>query len=191
MDQMAQPIPSYARIIPVPGPVNHKRFSLYLRQIHKFPEPAIITVVAIVSHDKQRMGRDRDRAEIVSRPYCSWDDVGIRMGPVFVFHGFVVQEYLFIPDFKNISFNANNPFDEILFWIFGELEYDHILPFRIRDRNYCFIQKRYLYAVDEFVHEDVVSYQKGWLHGTRGNLKCLHDKGPDKQGQNDGNQDGL
>ena len=37
----------------------------------------------------------------------------------------------------------------------------------------------------------MISDQKGWLHGTRGNLKCLYDKGADKEGKDNGDEDRL
>ena len=33
--------------------------------------------------------------------------------------------------------------------------------------------------------------QKGRLHGTRGDFKCLYDKGTDKKGKDDGDEDRL
>jgi len=37
----------------------------------------------------------------------------------------------------------------------------------------------------------MISDQKGWLHGTRRDLKGLYDKGADKKGKNKGDQDRL
>jgi len=33
--------------------------------------------------------------------------------------------------------------------------------------------------------------QKGWLHGTRGDFESLHDKGADKEGEDNSDEDCL
>jgi len=86
---------------------------------------------------------------------------------------------------------SNDPLNEVLTRIHRVDKNNNIIPVGMLNGNDRLADKRELDAVDEFVDQDVITYQQGWFHGTRGYLESLHHKRSDKQGKEDGNDCGL
>ncbi len=109
---------------------------------------------------------------------------GVNKGPSINIDLFVHYLYL-------ISWKADNPFDKVLASIHWKDENHHIPPFGTVYWYPGHTGKGVFDPVDEFIYKDVVSYQKGFYHGARGDLKGLDHKCPYKKGQNKGNYNCL
>ena len=113
------------------------------------------------------------------------------MGAIGVLHGLVINVDLFVADLDCITCYRNDPFYEIFFGIFREFEYHDIPSLGVLDRDKGDVRERNLYSVYKLIYQDMIPDQKGRLHGTRGDLEGLYDKGADKKGEDDGDEDRL
>jgi hypothetical protein len=113
------------------------------------------------------------------------------MGAKGILHGLVINVDLFIADLDCIACYGNDPLYEIFLWVFREFEYHDIPPLGVLDGDKSDVQERNLYTVYELIYQDMIPDQKGRLHGTRGDLEGLYDKGADKEGKDDGDEDRL
>jgi hypothetical protein len=102
-----------------------------------------------------------------------------------------IQKNLLVPDFNRIAPYANDPLDEILGSVLRIDEDNDITPLWFTDGDQIFSDKRDFDAINKFVHQNMITNQKGWLHGTGRNFKGLNNKGPDKKGDQNGNDDRL
>ena len=106
-------------------------------------------------------------------------DIGLIEGlPVYVNH---LVLYL-----DRVSGKAYTPLHEILFRLQGIVEDDHVLSVGPVKIQYLDVSIGDLYAVRELRHEEKIPGQKGILHGSRGDLISLNEKGPDDQDHDDG-----
>ena len=95
------------------------------------------------------------------------------------------------PNLYLISGQPDDPFDEVPTLIVGVLEHDDVLPAWGPGANDPGIQHRNANAINEFVHQDMIPNLQGGHHGARGDFERLHHEGSNKQGQDDGNGQGL
>jgi hypothetical protein len=112
----------------IPRPVNHKCFAFDLIDVEKSPEPAVLTVLAVIAHHEQMFRGNDNGSEIVA-----WDESIIlwRFGVpnVFFFIKLVVYINFLSPDLKNISGYPDHTFDEITAFIFWVFENDDLTSF--------------------------------------------------------------
>ena len=113
------------------------------------------------------------------------------MGAIGVLHGLVINVDLFVADLDFIASYGNDPLYKIFLGVFREFEYHDIPPLGVLDRDKGDVQKWNFYTVYKLIHQDMIPDQKGRLHGTRGDLEGLYDKGADKEGEDDGDEDRL
>ena len=66
--KLTQTVPSDAKFLFIPRPVDDKCFAIDCLQVDKSPEAAVKAFIPIVSHHKEFMFRHFDRSEIVARP---------------------------------------------------------------------------------------------------------------------------
>jgi len=148
-------------------------------------------MIAVVSHDKEGIGRNGDRTEVVARSSPAPDRVRIQMGAIGILHGLVINVNLFVADLDFITCYSDDPFYKILLGVFRKFEYHDIPSLGVLDRDKCDVQEWNLYTVYKLIYQDMIPDQKGRLHGTRGDFKCLYNKGADKKGKDDGDEDRL
>ncbi len=113
------------------------------------------------------------------------------MSAIGVLHGLVVNVNFFVADLDFIARHGNDPFYKIFLGVFRKFEYHDIPLSGVLDRDKGEVQKWNLHPVNKFIYQDMIPNQKGRLHGTRGNFKRLYDKGADKKGKDDGDEDRL
>ncbi len=90
------------------GPVDEERLSDDAVSIHEPPEPAVVAVVAIVTHDKKLSLGNGGGAEVVPRINTVGDGVYF----VRLLHQGAVQKQDFVSDFDLIAGYADHPFHE-------------------------------------------------------------------------------
>jgi hypothetical protein len=161
------------KALPVgPRPVYNEGLSDHRSERHESPVSAIIAVVPVVSHDKEMAFGHDNRAEM---------GVGLVRRRV---HTMFVIEFLAVYiDGPSYHFNAvtresDDPFDEILAWIHRIDENDNIIPFGFFNGNQRLSDERDFDSIDKFVHQYMVSHQKGRFHGSGGDLERLYNKSP-------------
>jgi len=191
MEHFPYPVPSYVVCITVPRPVNQYRLAQHGFQIDKPPKSAVIALIAIISHDKKRMGGNNDRSEIIPGLYACGEIIGIRVNPMIMVQQLMVDINFFIADLNDISGNADDPLDKILAGIFGKFKHHNIPAFRVCDVYEGGLQKWNLNPVYKFIDQDMVSDLERLFHGSRWNFKRLNDKGAYEQRQDNGDEDGF
>src|SRR5512143_2160636 len=101
-DQAAQALPAYPAVAAVPGPVNKERFAAHLAHRDITPEPAVVTSVAVVTHDED-MPFGNDLRTIIIAVYRAAQlrivafEVSVR-----IVDRFAVDKDLFIADLDGI-----------------------------------------------------------------------------------------
>ena len=120
--------------LPAPRPVNTERLPANLFLAHESPKPAVQTLVAIVAHHEIGAIGHRHRPEIVARIDRAVDDPRIDpLGEGFVVEHDPVHEHGFIAKLDGIAGSPHDPFDEILFLVFGKPEHDDVSPLRLAE----------------------------------------------------------
>jgi hypothetical protein len=113
----------------IPRPVNHKCLTFDLVNVEKSPEPAVLTVLAVIAHHEQVLWGNDNGPEIVA-----WGESIILwhsgVPDVLFFIKLVVDIDFLSPDLKNISGYPNHTFDEITAFIFWVFENDDLTSFR-------------------------------------------------------------
>jgi len=119
------------------------------------------------------------------------ENIGIRINCVFLTLCLLIDINHFINDLYLVTRSTDDPFDKILGFILRIFEDDNILRDRISERKKFGVSKWHADAIQEFIDQYMVAHIQRLFHRTRGDLKGLNDKRPDKQGQNNRNDDGL
>jgi len=197
MDQVADPVPPDRKQIPempvktvcIPGPVEHEGLALYRLQVHKSPVTAVSAVIPIITHHEQRIFRHNYWPEIIPRRRGVY--IRIKMDTIGILQGLAVDNYLFVDNFNPVAFYTDNPFDIIKFRVSGVLEDNNIISDRLLDWNKNAAGKGIPDAIDEFVYQDMIADQKARNHGAGWYFEGLNHKCPDKEGKQQGNDNGL
>ena len=95
-------------------------------------------MVAIVAHHEIGAIRHCHRPEIVARIDRAVDDP--RIDPLsewFVIEHDPVHQHGFIAKLDGIAWSPHNPFDEILFLVFGKPEHDDVSPLGLAEFDEC------------------------------------------------------
>ncbi len=103
----------------------------------------------------------------------------------------VIYIDLFVDDFNFIAGNADYPFDVILRAIKRIPEHNYIIALRSFYVDQFRPGKWVLDAVNKLIYQNVIANQQGVFHGTGRDFKGLHYKSPNKEGQDQGNCNGL
>jgi len=191
MHKVGNSVPPDREIFLIPGPVENKGLSFYGLQVHKFPEPAVITVVAVIAHNKKRIFRDRYRAKVITALHICRKNFAVPENGIFFILRFAIDVDLFVFDFDGVTLHADYPFDIVLVGIYRVFEDNNISSCRLLIGDPGIAADGVFYTVYEFVDENVVSDEQGVLHGAGGYFKGLDYKGPDKKRKQQRNENGF
>jgi len=108
-----------------------------------------------------------------------------------VVDGLAVDEELLVPDLHRVAPHRDDPLDEVLRFVLGVDEDGDVAAPGLADGDDRVAQVGELDPVAELVHQDVIADLEGRLHGARGDLEGLDDKGADEGGDQDGDDDRL
>jgi len=174
-----------------PGPVNHEGLPFNGRLGNEAPEPAVIAVIPIVAHDQVPAFGDCDRPVIVLGAGINSVCRTFGVHAVIIRVGSIVDEELFI---NYLHLVARNPYDALnkIFARIHRIDKDYDIT--TVGRGYGdngLADEGELHPVYEFIHQYVVAYEEGRLHGTGRNLEGLNYERSDEQGQQNGDGRGL
>jgi len=102
---------------------------------------------------------------------------------VLVIKGLAIDEELLVLHLDSVTRDSDDPFYEIFALVLRVNEDNDVPPPGGADRDQGCLEIRELNPVKEFVHQDMVAYQQGRLHGSGRDLEGLNHKRSDKQGE--------
>jgi hypothetical protein len=173
-----------------PRPIDDEGLPLDCAQRDESPESTVIAVIPVVSHDEEVTFGHLPWPKSTPCSPTGWP-FSFCVVPERVIESLSVDEDLFPYDFDCIPRQAYDSLNEILALIERVDKNDHIISFRLTDRDNGRAQVRDLDTIYELVHQDMIPHKECRLHGTRRDLKSLDNKGPDKKRQDDRNGCGL
>ena len=129
--------------------------------MHKAPEAGVHAVVAVVAHDKEIVGRDGDRTEIVTGGY---DIVRLRVTDIAFLDGLSVAVKLLVAYLYYIAGNAYDTLDEIrvrILWILKNYDLSAFRRPAVIDGN---ISKGDPQAVIKLCCQKLIAHKQGIPH---------------------------
>jgi hypothetical protein len=186
-----------------PRPINDEGLTFEFIQGNYTPIPAIKALITVITHNKNSILRnDNGPKTLVLVVYIQDRVLGfpekleiplrtpqilISIFPYkFSFYFLVIHPKRVIFYLNFVSRNADNPFNEILFLVSRPLENNYITSLWFLNLQYEVVGKWYLNAIDELIHQDMITDKKSWLHGSGRDLKGLNNKCPNEERQKNG-----
>src|SRR6476619_1071245 len=90
-----------------------------------------------------------------------------------------------------VSWQSDDPLDEIPLRIFGMLEYDDVSPTDRLNWQHGALERRRGMTDHELVDEQMIAHEKVRLHRAGGNLERLHDERADEERERRRNDERL
>ena len=148
-------------------------------------------MIAVVSHHKEGVGGNGDRTEVVARSCLARNGVRVQMGAMGVVYGLAINIHFLVANLDRVARYGYDPFYKVFFGVFRKFEYHDIPSLGVLDRDKGAVRKWELYTVYKLIHQNMIPDQQGWLHGTGGDLECLHNKGTDEKCEDNSYEDRL
>ena len=190
-DKFFQPLIEACFHVGVPlglvGKIDNPGFSFDVIHGQEAPVAAVHTIIPVIAHDKTMAGGDDNRAEVI--PYrviiAVIPVLGINLGVVVdlvaFINGLTVDGHLFVFYLDLLAFQGDHPLDKILGKLVWVFENNDVVALDVTAWKNRFLEGELGVGVDELVDKEEITDEKGRLHGSRGNLESLDNKGHDKK----------